>query len=56
MIFNSNGKQITIKEFTTIIESGIRPVMFLYEDGKWYKFSYVHDNWDPIEISINIRG
>ena len=54
MIFNSYGKQITIKEFTDIIESGRRLVMFLYEDGEWYKFSYVRDNWD--RINIDIRG
>lgn len=55
MIFTSTGRRLSIREFTDIIESGERLVMFLYENDEWYKFSFVRDAWDKVMIDISIE-
>lgn len=53
MIFTSNGTRISITEFTDIIHSGERVVLYLYENNKWYKYSYVRDMWEETKMDIS---
>lgn len=52
MIFTSNGTKISVIEFTDIIHSGERVVLYLYENDKWYKYSYVIDMWEEVKMNF----